>query len=156
VTVEPDPHFQISSADRSRRQAAIMSAYSLQQDLVPARDALQALGVQISAIRQFVPPATADQLVAALAQPQNELNRALNAAAAVQNAMDAYSGVPTEAQIRQLDWAWEDAAAAVSALNRFIHDRMPSVYKAAAGRLPSPEVKPIKPPGRNSSSSPSH
>ncbi|HEY1339950.1 MAG TPA: hypothetical protein VGF59_20700 [Bryobacteraceae bacterium] len=156
VTVEPDPHFQISSADRSRRQAAIMSAYSLQQDLVPARDALQALGVQISAIRQFVPPATADQLVAALAQPQNELNRALNAAAAVQNAMDAYSGVPTEAQIRQLDWAWEDAAAAVSALNRFIHDRMPSVYKAAAGRLPSPEVKPIKPPGRNSSASPSH
>ena len=34
--------------------------------------------------------------------------------------MDSYSGPPTAAQVQQLDLAWEDARAAVAALNAVI------------------------------------
>jgi photosystem II stability/assembly factor-like uncharacterized protein len=103
LTVQPDPKFAISDADRKARFSAIMGAYTLQQQLAPAREAA----------RQSANP-EASRL-------SGEINRILQSAANVQNAMDAYSGLPTAAQLRQLDWAWEDAIAAVNALNKLRH-----------------------------------
>ena len=42
-------------------------------------------------------------------------------AAPVYNARyDSYDGLPTAAQLQELDWAWSDGAAAVTALNRLL------------------------------------
>ena len=99
ATVLPDPKFLISDADRKTRQTAIMNGYTLQQHLISVRDAARRLagpeGMRL----------------------QSEINRIIAAAANVQNAMDNYSGLPTAAQLRQLDWAWEDAVAAVNEVN---------------------------------------
>jgi hypothetical protein len=134
-----------------------MSAYKLQQQLAPAREAAQALNVHIAAIRQFLAAAgdggrtalvVADHAAAELGQAQNIIARPLFAAGNVQTAMDSYSGLPTEAQIRQLDWAWEDAAAAVAMLNKLIRERMPAAYAAAGNAVSWPEVKPVAAPVR--------
>jgi len=46
----------------------------------------------------------------------------------LENAMDAYEGVPTAAQLRELDWAWDDAVAAVTSLNRIVQQDLPRLY----------------------------
>jgi hypothetical protein len=79
---------------------------------------------------------------------QGLINRTLTAAATVQSGIDGYEGLPTGAQLRQLDWAWEDAAAGVSALNRAIQQDMPALYAAMDGSIKWPEVKPVPIPVR--------
>ena len=157
LVVQPDPAFPISGADRTRRNAAIMSAYTLQQQLVPARNALVALNKQLTAMRQYL-TAAGDAGRAALAQvekadasvtaTQGALNRTLNSARTVQTAMDGYDGLPTEAQLHQLDWAWEDAAAGASALNKIVGESMPSVYSAIGGTVQWPRVSGVAIPTR--------
>jgi photosystem II stability/assembly factor-like uncharacterized protein len=147
VTVAPDPHFTISDADRTQRHAAIMSAYSLQQQLVPARDVAQSLTDQMAGLRQFFTAegdsgknslAALDKLAPKVAQVQGLVDRAMAAAAQVQNAMDSYDGLPTTAQLRQVDWAWEDATAAVTALNKLIEESVPGVKPLEAKSVPIP------------------
>lgn len=52
--------------------------------------------------------------------------------------MDAYEGVPTAAQLRELDWAWEDAVSAVSALNRMIQQDLPALGASSIPTAPLP------------------
>jgi hypothetical protein len=66
----------------------------------------------------------------------------------VQSGIDAYEGLPTGAQLRQLDWAWEDATSTVSALNRTIQQDMPAVYSALGGPIKWPEAQPVPAPVR--------
>ena len=149
VTVLPDPHFTISDADRNTRHAAIMSAYTLQQQLGVARDTAQSLADQTIALRQFYTAAgdagrsglaAVDRIAGQLTQAQGQVDRAMTAAGGVQNAMDGYDGLPTAAQLRQLDWAWEDATAAIATLNRVIAD-----VPATGGAIKFPELLNIKP-----------
>ena len=157
VSVAPDPHFSISDADRSTRQAALMSAYELQRALAPARAAAQALTSQISAMRQYLNaagesgrPALAllDRVAAGIARAQHQVEQSMAEAAAVQNAVDEYPGLPTGSQLRQLDWAWEDAGDGVQGLNQVIQQDMPGVYSALGGNVRWPEVKPVAAPVR--------
>jgi photosystem II stability/assembly factor-like uncharacterized protein len=152
LTILPDPHFTISDADRTARQSALMSAYTLQRQLAPAREAAQALSSQIAAIRQYLNgagesgrPALAalDRAAAGVPRAQNQEEQAMSAANTVQTAIDGYAGLPTGSQLRQLDWAWEDAAAVVSALNQVIQHDMPAVYAALDGSIHYPEIKPV-------------
>jgi hypothetical protein len=152
IVVQPDPAFAISDADRSRRNTAIMSAYKLQQQLVPVRDALVALNKQLTAMRQYLIAAgdSGKEALApvqaaetALTGAQGALNRTLNAGRTAQTAMDGYDGLPTEAQLRQLDWTWEDAAANVSAVNRILSELMPPVYTAMGGAIRWPKIAPV-------------
>jgi hypothetical protein len=157
LVVQPDPAFPISDADRATRNTAIVSAYKLQQQLVPARDALVALNKQLTAMRQYLTAAgeagktalaQVEKADASVTATQAALNRTLNSARAVQTAMDGYDGLPTEAQLRQLDWAWEDAAAGASALNRIVGGSMPSVYSAMGGTIQWPKVPVVAVPTR--------
>jgi len=119
LTVEPDPHFSISDADRKSRETAVMSAYALEQQLAAARDAYQALTGQMAAVR------TATDVTADAPQILSQITRTLGEAYNLETAIDAYQGLPTAAQLRDLDWAWEDAIGAVTALNRLIQQDLP-------------------------------
>jgi len=157
VTVVPDPRWTLSDADRNARHRAVMSAYTLEQQLIPARDAAQRVAEQAAAIRQYLVAAgagasgalaAAEKVVALVGQAQGQVARALTGAGQAQGAMDGYGGLPTAAQLRQLDWAWEDALAGVSALNQVIRQDMPSVYAAVGGAVYFPEVQPVAAPVR--------
>lgn len=152
LTVLPDPHFTISEADRNTRHTAIMSAYALQQQLGVAHDTAQSLEAQMAALQQFYAAAgeagraglaIVDRIAGAVARAQGEVDRAMTAAGGAQNAMDGYDGLPTAAQLHQLDWAWEDATAAVATLNEVIAD-LPS----SGGGIKIPDVKPVPAPVR--------
>jgi photosystem II stability/assembly factor-like uncharacterized protein len=108
VTVLPDPQFPISDADRMTRETAVMSAYSLQQQLAAAREAYEKLA---GARTNWTAPAIEllDQIAHCLTETYN-----------LESAMDGYQGLPTAGQLRDLDWAWEDGIAAVAGLNRLI------------------------------------
>jgi photosystem II stability/assembly factor-like uncharacterized protein len=157
VVVEPDPHFTISEADRKKRFAAIMSAYTVQQQLVPARETAQMIADEMSGLRQYFGasgdsgrPALAaiERVTPEIAQASGEIDRAISSAAQVQNAMDAYDGLPTTAQMRQIDWAWQDAAAAANALNRVIRESLPAAYSAMGGAVRTPVIKPVAVPAK--------
>ena len=122
VTVEPDPHFKLSDAERRSREGAITSAYTLQRQLAAARDSAQALADQMAALRQYFTAAgdngkaglaAVNKVASEVAAAQGQVDQAINAAAGAQNAIDGYGGPPTAAQLRQVDWAWEDATTAV-------------------------------------------
>jgi photosystem II stability/assembly factor-like uncharacterized protein len=149
VTVLPDPHFQVTPADRAKRNAAITAAYTLQQQMMPARDAVQGAGMRISSLRSNPAAArqTVDALASQLAAADRQIVGVLSAAARVQNAMDAFAGVPTAAQLRDLDFLWEDATAAVAALNHVIGQDLPAAYAAAPG-MAMAEMKPVPAPVR--------
>ncbi len=157
VTVEPDPHFPISESDRQKRHAAIMSAYSIQQQLVPARDVARTLTEQMTGLRQYFTAAgeggkdsraAVDKVLPEIAQAQAEIDRAIASAAQVQNAMDSYDGLPTAAQLKQVDWAWEDAATAVRALNKLSQESIPAAYASMKGAMKPPPLNPVAMPAR--------
>ena len=77
-----------------------------------------------------------------------QLNAAITGAARAQSAIDAYEGAPTAAQLRELDWAWEDAAAGVAALNQLIEEDMPALYGAAGASSRWTPLKPAPLPKR--------
>jgi photosystem II stability/assembly factor-like uncharacterized protein len=140
VTVGPDPRVKITDADRSAHHAAVMSAYSLQEQLGPARDAAQALSLQIAEMRKSGPVAALDKVSPEVTRVQVEIARTLQAAARLENAIDGYPGLPTAAQTRELDWAWEDAAKTVAELNRILRGEMTEVYAAAGAGAPWKEI----------------
>jgi len=157
LTVEPDPNFKISEADRKKRHEAIMSAYSIQRQLAPARETAQMLTEEMSGLRQYFAAAGEDgqpalsaieRITPRIAQVQGEIDRAIASAAQVENAMDAYDGLPTAAQLHQIDWAWQDADAAANGLNRLIRESLPSAYAAMGGAVKPPALKPVPVPMR--------
>jgi photosystem II stability/assembly factor-like uncharacterized protein len=155
MIVEPDPHFSISEPDRKKRHAAILSAYSIQQQLVPARDAVRELADQMAGLRQYFSAVRSrnsveaiDKVTSEIARAQAQVDRAIAAAAQVENAMEGYDGLPTAAQLRQVDWAWEDATASAAAVNKLIAESVPGVYSTMAGAVRLPKLDPVKPPVR--------
>jgi photosystem II stability/assembly factor-like uncharacterized protein len=157
VLVEPDPHFTLSEADRKKRHEAILSVYSLQQQLAPARDAARPIADQLTGLRQYFAAmgesgkaslAAVEKVAPQVTAAQGLIDRAMAAAAQVQNAMDGYDGLPTAAQLRQADWAWEDAAAAASALNKLIAEALPAAYSSMSGAVRLPLLSPVRMPVR--------
>ena len=146
ITVLPDPHFFVSPADRTKRNAAVMAAYTLQRQLSPAREAAQRMSSQVNLLR-LANREAADRLVGQLAVVERQVAVAYSLAARAQNDMDGFAGVPTAAQLRELDWAWEDATAAVAALNRLIGHDAPAAF-AAAGMSAPADWKTLPAPSR--------
>jgi hypothetical protein len=87
-----------------------------------------------------------DRLSDEVAGIGRQITAVLANAARVQNSMDAFAGVPTAAQLRELDFTWEDAAAAVLSLNRLIAKDLPDAYAAAGA--PPPPIRPVPAPSR--------
>jgi hypothetical protein len=110
-----------------------------------ARQAAQTLGIQIAAMRGAISGeavALLDRAGRDIARAMGQVNGAIAGAARTQNAIDMYEGAPTAAQLREVEWAWQDAVEGVTSVNRVIEADMPELY-AAAG--PSPRWSPVKP-----------
>lgn len=120
VVVEPDPLFKISDADRNTRFNSIMTAYSLARQLVATRDT-------IDPIRQRLAPGAIERIGPDLSRIQAQIGRTVVAANTLVTEMDGYEGLPTGAQLRQLEWDWADGAEVVAALNRLIQQEFPDV-----------------------------
>jgi photosystem II stability/assembly factor-like uncharacterized protein len=155
VSVEPDPRFTISQSDRTKRHSAIMNAYSIQQQLVPARDAARGLSDQMTALRQYFSALGAktsiqaiDKVTPEITKAQTQVDRAIAAAAQVENAMEGYDGLPTAAQLRQIDWAWEDGRTSTIAVNKLITESAPAVYSSLGGAVKLPTLNPVAIPAR--------
>jgi photosystem II stability/assembly factor-like uncharacterized protein len=161
VTVEPDPRFVISESDSQKRHTAILSAYEIQKQLAPAREAAQALAERMAGLRQYFNAsgesgkaslAAIEKAVPELTKAQGQIDRAIASAAQVENAMDAYDGLPTAAQLRQVDWAWEDATAAANALNKLLTDPgipgAPTSPKTTSPATTSSTIKPVPVPSK--------
>lgn len=149
VTVLPDPHFPIPDSERQARHQSVMSAYTLQQQLLPARAAAETLNQQVSAMRQYLSAAgpggkaalgAVEKVAPEVSRLESDLGRTVTAANRVETSMDSYDGLPTAAQLRELEWAWEDAVAAVAALNKLIQHGMPPVYAALGDSVKWPAV----------------
>ena len=96
-------------------------------------------GKQLKAMREYQSAlgeggkaslALVEKADAAVRSAQTCVTRTLGAARILQNAMDGYDGLPTEAQDRQVEWSGEDATADVMAINRISSKTMPGVYGA--------------------------
>jgi hypothetical protein len=129
VTVLPDPEFPISDAGRRTREMAVMSAYSLQQQLAGAREAYSKVSGQMRAGSNG-----AEKLTTQATELLEQIAHCLTEAYNVQAAMDGYQGVPTATQLRDLDWVWGDGIAAVTGLNRLIEE----IGGTGAGAVPVP------------------
>lgn len=151
LAILPDPEFPLPDAERSARETALMKSYNLQRQLRPARETTRLLAERISVLAESArtagagapaAPNTFESLYLDVSQARNQAYNAVNAAARVEADIDAYAGPPTAAQLRELDWAWADAQAAVAALNRVIQ-AMPALEKAAGKDGSGPEWKPV-------------
>ena len=125
--------------------------------MVPARDVARTLTEQMTGLRQYFTAAgeggkdsraAVDKVLPEIAQAQAEIDRAIASAAQVQNAMDSYDGLPTAAQLKQVDWAWEDAATAVRALNKLSQESIPAAYASMKGAMKPPPLNPVAMPAR--------
>jgi hypothetical protein len=148
VNVLPDPRSPVSDADRSAHDSALFRSWSLQRQLAGARDSGRAVATQVSAMRDSAKAAgesggealtALDRISADLNRAQGQIASASAMAARVQAAVDSFEGLPTEAQLRELEWAWSDARAAVAALNQAIAALPATVGSALKWR----EVKPV-------------
>jgi photosystem II stability/assembly factor-like uncharacterized protein len=149
VTVLPDPHFPISDADRKSRDSAVMSAWALQQQLAAARDTLLTLSGQVAAMRaNGGADGMLDRIAAESSRVQSQIIQTMTDAYNLETAMDSYAGLPTAAQLRDLDWAWVDAVAAVTVLNRMIQQDLPPLHDALGGPSRWPEIPPAPLPVR--------
>jgi hypothetical protein len=119
VTVLPDPEFPISDADRRTREAAVMSAYSLQQQLASAREAYERVSVQMAGARSNN---GSERVSLQAGELLEEISHCLTEAYNVESVMDAYQGLPTASQLADLDRVWAEGVAAVAGLNRLIED----------------------------------
>jgi photosystem II stability/assembly factor-like uncharacterized protein len=157
VTVLPDPHFRLSDADRRTRDSAVMSVYSLEQQLAAARDTSQTLYGQIAALRASLATAgdsgraaagMLDRVAAQAVEVQGQLTRSLTSANNLELAIDGYQGLPTAAQLREIEWTWEDTVACVTALNRLIQQDLPPLLDALGGASRWTEIPPAPLPVR--------
>lgn len=152
VAVLPDPRSSISDADRRTHDTALMRSWSLQRQLAAARDTGREIATQIATLRESAKAAgeggsealrTLDRISAEVNRAQGQISSASAIAARVQAAIDAYDGVPTEAQRRELEWAWADGRAAVSGLNEAIA-ALPAAHSAAGSAAKWQELKPVE------------
>ena len=121
--VLPDPEFFISDADRKTREAAVMSAYSLQQQLAAARNGYEKVSGQIAVARLNGGSAgAADRLSSQSSELLDQIAHCLTDAYNLETAMDGYQGLPTGIQLHDLDRLWEDGVSAVAALNHVIEE----------------------------------
>jgi hypothetical protein len=122
ITVEGDPLTSFSDADRRARQAIVMNVYATQKTLAAAHVAVRALGAQSAELKSDLAGggAKADSVIARIPRLQTSIDAALAAASGAVRPVDAWSGLPTADQRKQIDYAVEDGNKAVAELNRTI------------------------------------
>jgi hypothetical protein len=120
LRVEGDPRVAFPDADRRARQTALLNLYALQKSLTAARAAgATAVGQLDTPGSRGLNSGRADTGTR-LTQVQADLVAQFNLVTSLSRAIEGYSGLPTADQRRQLDWAFEDAAKAIEAMNRVL------------------------------------
>jgi hypothetical protein len=103
-----------------------LNLYALQKSLATARAAGTTAAGQLDAPDRSNQTSRAE-ISSRLTQVRAELVAQFNAVNGLSRAIEGYSGLPTADQRRQLDWAFENAAKTVEALNRVLQtDTSPS------------------------------
>ena len=120
LRVEGDPRVTFTDADRRTRQTALLNLYALQKSLSAARAAGAAAAGQLDAPGGQGLVSNRVDAGSRLTQVQSDLVAQFNVVSNLSRAIEGYSGLPTADQRRQLDWAFDDAARAVEALNRVL------------------------------------
>jgi photosystem II stability/assembly factor-like uncharacterized protein len=144
VVVGADPRFPISDADRRTRETALQRAWSLQHQLVAVREAATILSGRVAALRTSETgpaPQSLAAIAAEVARAQSRLGSASAGAARVQSAIDGYDGLPTAAQLDELERAWAEAGEAVTVVNHAISS-LPALYPARSAAWQ--ELKPVE------------
>ena len=127
LRIEGDPRITFSDADRRARQTALLNLYALQQSLSAARVAGATAAGQLDTPGGRGINSSRADAGSRLTQVMADLVAQFNAATILSRSIEGYSGLPTADQRRQLDWAFDDAARAVEALNRVLQtDTAPS------------------------------
>jgi photosystem II stability/assembly factor-like uncharacterized protein len=119
LTVERDPRVNFSNADRRIRQAALMDLYALQRTLGTARNAARSAAGQAGG-RRAEGGDSSSETGARLTQIQGAIAAQLNSIGGLARAIEAYSGVPTADQHRQVGSAFDEVAKIVAELNRLL------------------------------------
>lgn len=152
VSVLSDPRSSISDADRKSHDTALLRSWSLQRQLAAARDTGREASARVAAMRESAKAAgesgsealrELDRISTEVNRAQGQIASASSLAARVQSALDSYDGIPTEAQLRELEWAWSDAHEAVSTLNHAIV-RLPAAHTAVGDAAKWQELKPVE------------
>jgi Sortilin, neurotensin receptor 3, len=120
LRVEGDPRVSFTDADRRTRQTALLNLYALQKSLMAARTAGATAAGQLDAPGGRGLASSRADAGSRLTQVQSDLVAQFNAVSSLSRAIEGYSGLPTADQRRQLDWAFDDAARAIEALNRVL------------------------------------
>jgi hypothetical protein len=127
LRVEGDPRITFSDADRRSRQTALLNLYALQKSLSAARAAGASAAGQLDTPGGSGLTSSRADAASRLARVQADLVAQFNAVNNLSRAIEGYSGLPTADQRRQLDWAFEDAARAIAAMNTVLQtDTAPS------------------------------
>jgi len=136
-------------ADRTTRQAVLISIYEWTKALGEARLAARALVSQRDSIKADLvargkPDAAAqsDSLNARIARASTSIDRAFTAVNNQRGPIEGWSGVPTADQRKALGYAIEDSRKAIADLNKLVMADIPSAY---AGSWPR-KVNPVKTP----------
>ncbi len=124
MIVEGDPLANFSDADRRARQTIVMNVYSAQKTLAAAHVAARELSAQLSELKSDLAGggAKADSIFARVPRLQATVDGALAAATGAVRPIEAWSGLPTVDQRKQIDFALEDGNKATTELNRTIGD----------------------------------
>jgi hypothetical protein len=124
LRVDGDPRVTFPEADRRTRQAALLKLYELQKALAAARSAVTAASSQSDALKRSG-QAARDNTDVSLARIRGDITTELGTINSLSRAIEAYSGLPTADQKKQLDWAFEDASKTVDAVNRLLRTDTP-------------------------------
>ena len=132
IHIEGDPRITFSDADRRTRQTALLNLYALQKSLAAARLAGATAAGQLDTPGGRGINSSRADTGSRLTQVQADLVIQSNAVNNLSRAIEGYSGLPTADQRRQLDWAFDDAARAIEAMNKVLQT------DTAASRLTVP------------------
>ena len=127
LRVDGDLRITFSDADRRIRQTALLNLYALQKSIAAARAAGATAAGQLDTPGAGGVTSSRTDTASRLTRVQADLVAQFNAVNNLSRAIEGYSGPPTTDQRRQLDWAFEDAARAIAAMNAVLQtDTAPS------------------------------
>jgi photosystem II stability/assembly factor-like uncharacterized protein len=151
VEVVLDPRVQISQEALDARQDALMDAYHLARPLYEAQQAASAIDDQLAALQEAAGENAPSALTTAFGEAGREMRdirqqlQQAGGGGGAANAIQSFTGPPTEDQLWQIDEAWRVLPDAIVALNRVITDRLPGlmvmVYQPGIGPEPPATVE---------------
>jgi hypothetical protein len=135
VEVRLDPRVEISEADLLARQEAMMSAYRLAKPAYEAGAAVRRLNTQLGDIGDLLEenenvPESIEEEVSVLRSELRELGQGIGRASGRgARSIERSTSRPTDAQLAEIERAWEQLPGLIEQLNEIISDRMAALYR---------------------------